>query len=483
MPGWCTSSAGPSSPMPARPPAPSSSTSTRCPGQPEPSRSSASRRRTCRRWCPARVLRRDLGFRCRRSSHRAGRRPAGRACSPRGACSPDRPSAPTARAPSCWPTSGPSEPVRSRAPDLGRVADQRGTTTYCLDGQVYTVGVGGALAGRPGGARGRRRPRPAGRDGARRRGGHLRAVPRRARCPLVGAGGAGVLTGLGSDTTGGHVVRAVCEGIAAQIADLAATMAADLGCTADVVERRRRADPVDPAHADPGRPSAAAGRGLRLSRRHGPRGSGVRQPRARPVTDARRRGGAERARPRRTSRGSARTRLRNDCTGTAGRSLASSPRNRPSPDDRAREPDLRRGRRRRRRGRVRGRSRAGPLAVAGGVARGGDDVGDGTSKANTAILHTGFDATPGTLESRLVARGFDLLSAYAARSGIPVEPVGALLVAWDPEQLAALPGLAEKAASERVPEDAARRGRRALRAPSRTSAPAPSAPSRSRTSR
>ena len=28
-----------------------------------------------------------------------------------------------------------------------------------------------------------------------------------------------------------------------------------------------------------------------------------------------------------------------------------------------------------------------------------DDVGDGTSKANTAILHTGFDAKPGTLES------------------------------------------------------------------------------------
>ena len=32
------------------------------------------------------------------------------------------------------------------------------------------------------------------------------------------------------------------------------------------------------------------------------------------------------------------------------------------------------------------------------------DVGDGTSKANTAILHTGFDAQPGTLESRLVPR-------------------------------------------------------------------------------
>ncbi|MDN0200059.1 FAD-dependent oxidoreductase [Streptomyces sp. S.PNR 29] len=74
-----------------------------------------------------------------------------------------------------------------------------------------------------------------------------------------------------------------------------------------------------------------------------------------------------------------------------------------------------------------------------------DDVGQGTSKANTAILHTGFDATPGSLEARLVREGARALAAYAAESGIPVEPVGALLVAWDEEQLAALPRLAEKA--------------------------------------
>ncbi|MEU7065639.1 FAD-dependent oxidoreductase [Streptomyces sp. NPDC046161] len=74
-----------------------------------------------------------------------------------------------------------------------------------------------------------------------------------------------------------------------------------------------------------------------------------------------------------------------------------------------------------------------------------DDVGDGTSKANTAILHTGFDAVPGTLESRLVPEGRRRLAAYAAEAGIPVEPLGALLVAWDEEQLAALPGLADKA--------------------------------------
>ena len=43
----------------------------------------------------------------------------------------------------------------------------------------------------------------------------------------------------------------------------------------------------------------------------------------------------------------------------------------------------------------------------------------GTSKANTAILHTGFDAKPGTLEARLVRRGHALLSAYGAERRHP----------------------------------------------------------------
>lgn len=73
------------------------------------------------------------------------------------------------------------------------------------------------------------------------------------------------------------------------------------------------------------------------------------------------------------------------------------------------------------------------------------DVGDGTSKANTAILHTGFDATPGSLESRLVRRGYDLLGSYAEQVGIPVERTGALLVAWTDEELEALPALKDKA--------------------------------------
>lgn len=74
-----------------------------------------------------------------------------------------------------------------------------------------------------------------------------------------------------------------------------------------------------------------------------------------------------------------------------------------------------------------------------------NDVGSGTSKANTAILHTGFDTEPGSLESRLVRRGHRLLAEYAGRSGIALEPTGALVVAWDEEQRGRLDGVVTKA--------------------------------------
>ena len=73
------------------------------------------------------------------------------------------------------------------------------------------------------------------------------------------------------------------------------------------------------------------------------------------------------------------------------------------------------------------------------------DVGTGTTKANTAIRHTGFDAKPGSLESALLRRAYPLLTDYAARTGIPLETTGALLVAWNAEQRARLDALAAQA--------------------------------------
>ncbi len=75
------------------------------------------------------------------------------------------------------------------------------------------------------------------------------------------------------------------------------------------------------------------------------------------------------------------------------------------------------------------------------VLEAGHDVGTGTSKANTAIRHTGFDAKPGSLEAALLRRSYPLLSEYAARTGIPLETPGALLVAWSPDQLARIESL------------------------------------------
>src|ERR1035437_7631830 len=73
------------------------------------------------------------------------------------------------------------------------------------------------------------------------------------------------------------------------------------------------------------------------------------------------------------------------------------------------------------------------------------DVGTGTTKANTAILHTGFDTVPGSLGGRRLRRGGARLHDYARRAGVPVERTGALVVAWTDEQEAALPGIAGKA--------------------------------------
>lgn len=73
------------------------------------------------------------------------------------------------------------------------------------------------------------------------------------------------------------------------------------------------------------------------------------------------------------------------------------------------------------------------------------DVGSGTSKANTALLHTGFDAKPGTLESELVRRGHTLMSEWAPARGVPLQPLGALLVAWNEEELERLPEIAQRA--------------------------------------
>src|SRR5688500_6892377 len=73
------------------------------------------------------------------------------------------------------------------------------------------------------------------------------------------------------------------------------------------------------------------------------------------------------------------------------------------------------------------------------------DVGMGTSKASTAIWHTGYDATPGSLESGLLKRSYPLLEKFMMEVGSPFERMGGFLIAWTQEQFEALPSLLAKA--------------------------------------
>ena len=48
------------------------------------------------------------------------------------------------------------------------------------------------------------------------------------------------------------------------------------------------------------------------------------------------------------------------------------------------------------------------------------DVGFGSSKANSAIIHTGFDCTPGTLKAQLNVRGAEIFPEVAKRLGVKI---------------------------------------------------------------
>lgn len=78
------------------------------------------------------------------------------------------------------------------------------------------------------------------------------------------------------------------------------------------------------------------------------------------------------------------------------------------------------------------------------------DIGAATSKANSAILHTGFDAPPGSLELQLVRAGYRRFHEWSSSLGLPIARCGALVVAWTAEQVSMLSAIVEKAVKNGV---------------------------------
>jgi glycerol-3-phosphate dehydrogenase len=73
------------------------------------------------------------------------------------------------------------------------------------------------------------------------------------------------------------------------------------------------------------------------------------------------------------------------------------------------------------------------------------DILSGASKANSAILHTGFDAPPGSLEVACMQAGYQEYLDIHAHLNLPILKTAALVVAWTEEQLAQLDGIVSKA--------------------------------------
>ncbi len=72
------------------------------------------------------------------------------------------------------------------------------------------------------------------------------------------------------------------------------------------------------------------------------------------------------------------------------------------------------------------------------------DVCEGTSKANSAIVHAGFDAEPGTLKARMNLRGNAMMDQVAQELDVPFRRVGALVVCLREEELPKLRALYER---------------------------------------
>ena len=81
----------------------------------------------------------------------------------------------------------------------------------------------------------------------------------------------------------------------------------------------------------------------------------------------------------------------------------------------------------------------------------GSDVAEGATKANSGIVHAGYDAVPGTQKARYNVRGASMYEALAAELHVPYRRCGALVLAFDEEDLKTLGRLKERGSANGVP--------------------------------
>lgn len=80
------------------------------------------------------------------------------------------------------------------------------------------------------------------------------------------------------------------------------------------------------------------------------------------------------------------------------------------------------------------------------------DVAMGTSKANSAIVHAGFDAAPGTIKGNLNAPGNVMFDKLSKELDFPFKRIGSLVLCFNPDDLGKLELLYRQGIENGVPE-------------------------------
>ena len=81
-----------------------------------------------------------------------------------------------------------------------------------------------------------------------------------------------------------------------------------------------------------------------------------------------------------------------------------------------------------------------------------NDVSMGTTKANSAIVHAGYDPEPGTLMARFNVRGAEMTKELAGKLSVPYQQIGSLVLAFDDADLALINKLYKRGTQNGVPD-------------------------------
>lgn len=80
-----------------------------------------------------------------------------------------------------------------------------------------------------------------------------------------------------------------------------------------------------------------------------------------------------------------------------------------------------------------------------------NDIADGTTKANSAIIHAGYDPEPGTMMAKLNVEGARLAKELCTKLDVPYKQIGSLVLAFSKEELPTLKQLYERGLANGVP--------------------------------